>query len=157
MKEKGADEIAADLMAAGVADDQAALLSQAAGRSGEEAKQFIDSHQLAVFEISIDVQEALFKLTYGTMVKDVRRLCDKPDCVAAYGSVDWPALDPVIKDILVDLRYRGDYTPASRKRIQSLVAANDVAAFGEDLASQELWSQVPEDRFTRRVNFMQNR
>ena len=153
MKEKSSQKITDDLVQAGVDEAQAALLGQASGLSGDEAKAFIDSNGLGDFEITIEAQEALFEKTYAVMSKDVQRICNKDDCVAAYGAVDWENLNPKIQDVLVDLRYRGDYTPTSRRRIQALVSANDLAAIAADLAERDNWSNVPQDRFNRRRDF----
>ncbi|NQZ11229.1 MAG: hypothetical protein HRT35_29100 [Algicola sp.] len=155
MKEKSGEQIEKDLINAGVFVKDARLLARAAGLSGKGASQFIADLQLESFEISTKTQQALFTFTYDVMAQDVRRICNKPDCVAAYGAVDWDNLDPYIKDVLIDLRYRGDYTPTSRRRIQQLVASNDVPQFSEDLSNRENWSSVPEDRFARRVDFLE--
>lgn len=154
MKEKSASKITADLLASGIDEEHAELLGQSSGLSGAQAEAFIDDNNLRQFEISIESQEILFSITYDEMVKDVKRICEKADCVATYGCVDWEQLDDKIKDILVDLRYRGDYTPTSRKRIQALVSANDVTALAEDLADRNKWSNVPQDRFNRRRDFV---
>ena len=154
MKEKTSAQIDADLTRAGLTDDEAKQLSPAAGLSGDGAKQFITDNSLEAFEISMDVQEALFDHSYGAVTADVLRICSKPDCIAAYGAVDWDNLSPYIKDVLVDLRYRGDYNPSSRKRIQTLVAKNDVQSFTEDLSTPDNWTNVPKDRFNRRVAFL---
>lgn len=154
MKEKTSAQIDADLTRAGLADDEAKQLSPAAGLSGDVAKQFITDNHLAAFEISMDVQEALFNHSYAAVAADVLRICSKPDCIAAYGAVDWDNLNPYIKEVLVDLRYRGDYNPTSRKRIQSLIAKNDVQAFTEDLSTPDNWANVPKDRFDHRVAFL---
>jgi len=156
MKEKSADKISADLLDAGVEPQQANILARAAGLSGGEAKAFIGKHDLADFEISMEIQEVLFKQTYDELSRDVQRICLKADCVAAYGAVDWQALDEKIKDVLVDLRYRGDYTPASRKLIQVLVAVNDLDAFKKVLSNRESWPNVPQDRFNRRMAFLES-
>ena len=60
------------------------------------------------------------------MSKDVQRICDKSDCVKIYGQVDWAELNDVIKAVIIDFRYRGDYTPSSRKLIQKIVADNNI-------------------------------
>lgn len=155
MKEKSASQIETDLVNAGVEADVAALISTASGLSGDGAKAFIDDNDLAEFEISMAAQESLFEVIYAAITKDVRRICDKADCVAAYGAVDWDGLDEKIKDVMIDLRYRGDYTPASRKRIQKLVSRNDLEAFTEDLVNRDAWNQVPQDRFDRRAALLQ--
>ncbi|WDE04367.1 hypothetical protein SG34_023985 [Thalassomonas viridans] len=156
MKEKSEDKIRADLLAAGVAPEQAGILGQAAGLSGTEAKAFIDKQGLSDFEITMEAQEVLFKQTYDELSRDVQRICDKADCVAAYGEVDWEGLDDKIKDVLIDLRYRGDYTPASRKLIQALVAANDLDGYKQVLTTRENWPNVPQDRFNRRMAFLES-
>lgn len=154
MKEKAADKIEADLLAAGVGLTQASLLALASGLSGENAKEFINEHQLADFEITMETQERLFVQIYGELSQDVQRICSKDDCVMAYGAVDWENLDVKMKDVLIDLRYRGDYTPASRKRIQSFVADNDLQAYSIELNSRASWANVPQDRFNRRIAFL---
>ena len=155
MKEKRSSKIASDLSNAGVPADMAEALSRASGLSGEAARQFIEDNSLSGFEITPDAQETLFEATYAEMEADVRRICDKADCVAAYGAVDWEALNPAIKDALVDLRFRGDYHPTSRRLIQSYVANNDLPAFAGAISDRGSWQGVPQDRFNRRVNYVQ--
>jgi hypothetical protein len=141
----------------GVAQNIAQLLAQAAGLYGAAAKQFIVDHNLAEFEITMQTQEKLFRASYAELGADVKRICGKTDCVAAYGVVDWDGLEVKIKEMLIDLRYRGDYTPQARKRIQKSVADNALAPFSEDLLSRSQWQQVPQDRFNRRVDFLQSK
>ncbi len=154
MKEKTSTKISEDLIQAGVDQDSAMLLSQASGLFGTIAKQFISANNLAEFEISPAVQQALFRKIYAEMEADVKRICNKEDCVIAYGAVDWDKLDSKIKEVLVDLRYRGDYTPRSREWLQKFVAGNDLILFRQVLADQALWQRVPQDRFNRRKNFL---
>lgn len=151
MKFKGDTKIYDDLTRSGVSDDMATLLAKAGGLSGEAAKAFITANNLADFEISKEAQRQLFLLSYGEMVADVQRICNKKDCVAIYGAVDWSELRSEIKEVLVDLRYRGDYTSQSRKLIQKFVADNNLAEFSRALSTRQLWQQVPQDRFDRRV------
>ena len=47
-----------------------------------------------------------------------------------------------------------DYTPASRKLIQKMVADNGLESFTRTLSNRELWSRVPKDRFDRRAKFL---
>jgi len=149
-KEKSPPKIAEDLIQAGLNPSDAQRLSMSSGLFGDEARAFIDAHQLRDFEISVEVQDRLFSLIYAELTADVKRICAKPDCVAAYGSVDWPNLIQAMKDVLVDLRYRGDYTPASRKLIQAYIANNDIHGFSRILCDKSFWPTVPTDRFERR-------
>ena len=155
MKEKSSQKIETDLNLAGVANRRAIILGRASKLSGNQARQFIVDQSLEEFEISIETQEKLFNISYNEMSADVQRICNKPDCIKAYGEVNWNNLNAAIKEVIVDLRYRGDYTPASRKLIQKMVAKNDIEQFILTLSNRELWGQVPEDRFNRRVNFCQ--
>lgn len=154
MKEKTSETIEADLTEAGVENGDAKLLAGAAKLSGDLAKQFIVNNNLQDFEISMDTQEILFNASYEKMSADVKRICNKADCVKIYGKVEWDELNVAIKEVLVDLRYRGDYTPASRKLIQKMVADNDLESFTRTLSNRELWSRVPQDRFDRRAKFL---
>ena len=155
MKEKSSQKIETDLNLAGVANRRAIILGRASKLSGNQARQFIVDQSLEEFEISIETQEKLFNIRYNEISADVQRSCNKPDCIKAYGEVNWNNLNAAIKEVIVDLRYRGDYTPASRKLIQKMVAKNDIEQFILTLSNRELWGQVPEDRFNRRVNFCQ--
>ena len=154
MKEKTSETIEADLTEAGVENGDAKLQPGAAKLSGDLAKQFIVNNNLQDFEISMDTQEILFNASYEKMSADVKRRCNKADCVKIYGKVEWDELNVAIKEVLVDLRYRGDYTPASRKLIQKVVADNDLESFTRTLSNRELWSRVPQDRFDRRAKFL---
>ncbi|CAM2063984.1 hypothetical protein SCOR_01375 [Sulfidibacter corallicola] len=156
MKEKQSSKIEGDLIEAKVPEPMAQTLARASGLAGQKAKDFIVGNQLEDFEISMESQEILFNLIYDELSKDVQRICNKPDCVAKYGPVDWTNLHPKIKDVLVDLRFRGDYTPKSRLLIQKIVSDNHLERFTASLTDQEAWRQVPPDRFQRRVDFLNN-
>ncbi|MDQ6961811.1 MAG: hypothetical protein Q9M28_04670 [Mariprofundaceae bacterium] len=154
MKEKKSSKIEADMLAAGVDAANAATLGKAAHLSGSAAKSFISDNNLGDFEISMDTQEKLFASIYAELSKDVQRICNKADCVAAYGSVDWANLDDKIKDVLVDLRFRGDYTGRTRRLMQRFAAKNDLASFAAELSNRDNWASVPQDRFNRRVKYL---
>lgn len=150
MKERSRSEIRDHLALVGVDRAMAALLSQAAGRSGRDAEAFIAENDLEDFEIAWHQQLRLYEIVYDELARDTERLATKADVTRAYGATDWAALDPVIRDVLVDLRFRGDYTPACRRFLQAHVAANDRAAFAAAIGDRALWPNVPEDRFARR-------
>jgi hypothetical protein len=153
MKERSRSEIRDHLTAIGLDPSMAALISQAAGRSGAGAEEFIAENHLEAFEITPAQQIALFDIVYGELEADTRRLATKPDVVRAYGATDWGALDATIREALIDLRFRGDYTPGSRRFLQRHVAANDRAAFATAIADRDNWPNVPQDRFKRRCDF----
>ena len=147
MKERSSASIAQDLRDAGVPPDAAMAISQA-------ARQFIRDRHLEAFEVSPAVQKALFLRTDAALKKDVQRLSDKPEVVQAYGACALDNTDPAIVDILVDLRFRGDYTGSSRAFVQRPAARKDLPAFTLVMKDAANWTKVPKDRFQRRHAFL---
>ncbi|UUO04948.1 peptidoglycan-binding protein [Blastopirellula sp. J2-11] len=152
LKERTAEGVVKDLVAATLSKADANKYAQGVGKFGQDAKAFIANTQLV--EITPDQQKLLFEIVYAEMERDVRRICQKSDVIAKYGSVDWTGLDSKIKDVLIDLRYRGDYTGSSREFLQSHVAKNDLAGFATEIRKESNWASVPEDRFNRRVAYV---
>jgi hypothetical protein len=158
MGERSRNEIVADLGAAGLAKGTAEKLAQARGLKGKQAKDFISAKGLAAIEVAPKQQKALFMLTYKELEGDVIRICTKADVVAKYGALTWEALDPTIRDVLVDLRYRGDYTGATREKVQSPAVKNSLSAFSRALLNEDYWvaqRSVPRNRFRRRRDYLE--
>lgn len=154
MKMKPSHTIMADLAGVGVGVDTAILLSKASGLRGQKAKDFIAYNDLSDFEISISGQLQLFSVVYNRLEHDVIRICNKQDVVRRYGVTDWDNLHDKIKDMLVDLRFRGDYTPFSRRMLQKFVAENDLAKFAAVILNTANWRSVPADRVRRRKEYI---
>jgi len=154
MKNRTAAKINQDLVAAGVPAADAAKIAKAAGLAGDAAKKFIADQQLATFEIAKPAQVALFLITYADEKAVVDRISAKPDTVAAYGACDWAKTHQAVIDLLVDLKYRGDYTPDSRVLVQPLASRNDLAGLARVMKQRTSWPNVPKDRFERRVAFL---
>jgi len=154
MREKSAAQIEADLKSAGVSAAEAKTIAGAAGLRGVRARQFIKDKGLQNFEISRPGQVKLFEITYAAEEAVVKRICNKADCKKAFGAVDWEKTHPAIRDLFVDLKFRGDYTPTSRKVVQKLLATNDLAQLTKVMANKAHWAGVPPDRFQRRKAFM---
>ncbi|NQV61758.1 MAG: hypothetical protein HQ502_18980 [Alphaproteobacteria bacterium] len=153
MKLRTKSQIRDDLAAAGVVPAMSALISQAAGMAGGQADEFIAENHLEDFKIAPEAQLKLFEIEYARQAADARRLATKPDVAKAYGVTDWDALDPTIRQVVVDLRFRGDYTPTTRRFLHACVVNNDLGAFAEEIGNQENWPNVPADRFGRRKAF----
>ena len=151
MKEKLAATIKADFISIGVPENQAQIISKASGKHGASASKFVADQHLEDFSITPQQQNALFKISYRDAVKDVQRISSKPDVVHKYGATNFATLSPAIQDILVDLRYRGDYTGATRTHLQPAVATNDLLAFRKAVANLQ---GVPYDRQKRRLEFL---
>ena len=158
MKYRTGDEIYSDLTAAGVANATAEILRGASGLELEEASDWVKDNKTNVGVISAEAQHKLFEVVYAEYEQKTKRLATKDDVTAAYGETDWDNTNGAIKELLVDLRYRGDYKPSTRKWIQEHVANNDLAKMTE-IMSDERWKTefgVPTDRFNRRKAFMDN-
>ena len=113
------------------------------------------AHNLENHIISHEEQKKLFYIAYDEIAADAKRLATKSDVQRAYGVTNWAQLNPSIKEIVVDLRYRGDYTPTTRRKIQRAVAANNLPLFTELMSDSTYWLTtigVPRDRFQRRVD-----
>lgn len=159
MRERSREEIVADLRAAGTSKTTAQKLARTRGLKGQQAKSFIAENGLGAIEITPQQQKSLFLLTYKELEGDVIRICTKVDVVAKYGGLNWNTLHPMIRDLLVDLRYRGDYTGATREKVQPPAVKNDLAAFTRALSNEDYWvgrRGVPGDRFRRRRNYLHN-
>ena len=157
MKERSEDEIIDDLTAAGVPLAKARKLSRCRGLKGARARNFLIENNLTDLTITPEQQWQLFNSTYEELEGDVIRICSKADVVAKYGETDWDQLHFLIRDLTIDLRYRGDYTGATRERVQPVLVDNDLVALTSLMADHEYWvgsRNVPNDRFKRRRDYL---
>ncbi|MFT4975492.1 MAG: LysM repeat protein, partial [Myxococcota bacterium] len=147
------DEVYATLVGAGVSASDASALAQGAGLQGTSAQDFISSRSLP--EISMKAQKTLFDEVYAVYIGYVVEISDRSDVVAKYGQVNWETLSPWILDLVVDMRYRGDYTVDTREVVQPYMVSNDVSGLSGVMNDRSLWLSVPEDRYNRRAAWMQ--
>lgn len=155
-KHRSVQEVIDDLCEAGVPRARASRLADGAGLSGDRAKAFIRNNDLKQETINRPQQKSLFVMTYAEIEADVLRICNKADVVAKYGKTKWQALDPRIRDLVVDLRYRGDYHPRSRQEVQPILVSGDVDALATLMADKAYWAQfgVPANRFKVRKQYL---
>lgn len=149
-------KIIRDLTSAGVPRATAEKLSGAAGLTGDDARDFLKEHKLGEVEITLAAQKALFEITYRDEAREARRVAGTVAVVERYGACDWDTLDPAIEQMLVDLKFRGDYTGRARALIQDAVVNNDLEAFAKPLLDKANWPNVPKDRFDRRARFLKD-
>lgn len=154
LKLKTKDLVISDLTASGLTSDQSKQYSLCVGLQGKDARAYIDAHKDDLVEISPSQQKKLFEITYDRYELDVIRLCGKDDVVKKYGKTDWEKLSRKIQEILIDLHFRGDYDGSAREIIQKSVVSNDLKSFSDAIMLRENWSNVPEDRFERRVSYL---
>ncbi|WP_244590582.1 pesticin C-terminus-like muramidase [Xenorhabdus mauleonii] len=155
-----------DLTRANISEPLKSWLVECQGKSGEEAKGKYRSapDNIKNFHITRKQQYDLFNMAYDRLEKDVKRICEKKDTLLAYHSnpnIDpeqaWNEIPQKIKVILVDLRYRGDYSPATRKLMQRYAYSGDIVNFGIILKNKSNWSPgLPIDRFNRRVEYYES-
>ncbi len=148
--------VLADLNAAGITGAQATTLSTGAGLKGQPAGDWVKANKAKVGEITHEQQQLLFAKVYGELKENVVAISEKKATKDKYGDVDFDALHPAIMEILVDLRYRGDYHPKSREWIQPIVVKNDLKGFAAAMGDARWKTEfgVPKDRFDRRKAFM---
>ncbi|MBQ1784437.1 MAG: hypothetical protein II007_12370 [Gammaproteobacteria bacterium] len=154
MKHRTAVQISSELSAAGVPSSIAQRLASAAGLGGPTAQRFVISADLLDFEITPAAQLKLFAVVYQWHAQDVQRISAQPAVVSRYGKLHWANIHPLIRQLLVDLRYRGDYTPESRAFLQRPAVQNDLPTFSALVHDLARWRNVPRDRFERRCKLL---
>ena len=153
-------QIFSELQHAGMNGTEARFLSAAAGLRGESARRFVSTMSIEAPIISLPAQRALFEtITTPEVISDIKRILAKPDLQATYGKVTWEQLQPVAQELLFDLRYRGDYTPDTRKLIQPALVGGDLDALASAITDREYWRDrgVPSERIEERIALLQDR
>lgn len=151
-------EVESDLTAAGVDPAVAKQYSDGANKKGPDAQAWVNKNKDSIPDISPQEQKNLFATTYAEQEAEAKRLATKDDVTKKFGATCWENLDPKIKDTLVDLKYRGDYTGSTRNFLQESVVNNDPTAFGEEMRDRSNWTNVIDqapDRFRRRSDYWQ--
>ncbi|MCL9668630.1 hypothetical protein L2C91_09640 [Rosenbergiella epipactidis] len=156
-------EVFISLQKAGIEKEKAEILSYAAKLKGCLAHKFVLENRETLGEITDRQQLILFTIAYEEMKKDVERICKDKKVIIEYHSnpnisprLAWDNIPEKIKEILIDLRYRGDYNVSTRSHLQRLAYDGDLESFGKMLSDRSLWLFVPKDRFKRRVDFYEN-
>jgi len=143
LRRKSPATITKNLGAAGVNAATTTVLKNASGLFGSTAKQFIIDNDLLDFQINSEMQKKLFKISYDAEAAEVKRICAKSDVVKLYGATDWSMLNSAIKNMIVDLKFRGDYTSSSRRFLQKSIVDNDLAEFKKHIINKSNWKNVP--------------
>lgn len=157
-------EITAHMTAAGIPPATIEAYCRASGKTGIDARNYLRAHASELPGITAEQQNLLFQVSYNQLAADVVRIsenyaqtkgkADKNKDASDF-AIDFSKLNPAIRDMLIDLRFRGDYTPHSRTRVQPLAIANDVAGMARLMKDRDFWSAVPKDRFEKRAAFME--
>jgi hypothetical protein len=149
---------AADLRAAGIQEPLLSWLMGAEGLKGEAARIYLNSAPANVCKQRITrKQHDLFLPVYTYMKERVVEISSKKDTREVYGVLCWEETNWKIRDVVVDLIYRGDYTGATRRIIQKPFVDNYYLNFSRGVYNYNNWPGVPVDRFNRRVSYLRGR
>ena len=155
----------ADLGSVGISGSLATWLVGSQGLTASDAQTRFNSApaEIRATNITRKKQYDLFMLAYIRLEDDVKRTSQKPSTLHAYHPNSeitpdqaWNEIPEKIKEILVDLRYRGDYTTHARLLFQRYAYTGDLNSFGQVLSDRNNWLNVPEDRFNKRIEFYEN-
>jgi hypothetical protein len=158
MGRRSPQQILRELTRAGMSQDEAQFLSKAAYKRGPAAGAFVEAFREIAPEMSLQVQKDLFeKVTTPEMISDIKRIFNKADVVDSYGQVSWDSLSKTAQELIFDLRYRGDYTPTTRKAVQPLLVNQDYDGLRELINDTTYWSAlgVPAGRIKERQELAQ--
>jgi hypothetical protein len=141
------EEIERDLNAAGLPVEAARAISAGAGLRGDAARRFVREQRAELLALTPEQERRLFsEVTYPRYETEARRISSKRDVVRRYGELDLEALDRSHYEVLVDLLYRGDYTPQTRISIQPALVAGDTAKLCDALEVVARRKKVPAER-----------
>jgi len=145
-----------NLTTAGIKDSLRSWLIGAKGLKGNNAKTYLNNanQQIKQATITRKQQYELFLPVYDFMKGEVIRISDTPANVEKYGRLHWDTIDGRIQDIAIDLIYRGDYTSHTREHVQKHIVENNLDKLKEILSDESKWTNVPEDRFNRRIEYL---
>ncbi|MDN4147443.1 pesticin C-terminus-like muramidase, partial [Pseudomonas tohonis] len=145
-----------DLGGVGIQEPLFSWLLGAKGLRGESAKAYLERapENIKKQAITREQQYKLFLLVYDFMRKEVIRISGSSFNVNNYGILNWEAVDSKIQDVVVDLIYRGDYTPEKRAVMQRYFVDSDILGMRKVMSGIENWYGVPSDRYMRRREYL---
>lgn len=147
MGRRSREQSSRDLRAAGVEADAARAISAGAGLRGEAARRFVSENREALEVLTAAQERKLFwDVTYPRYESEARRISSSRDVVSRYGALDVDALQRSYYEVLVDLLYRGDYTPQTRTFIQPALVTGDAAMICDALDAITDAKNVPLER-----------
>ena len=108
--------------------------------------------KLQSFTITRRQQKNLFKITFAREKRETKRLVRK------YYKRNLDKLNSKIQEILIDLKFRGDFRPKSTSstmvQLRKAVQGNSLADFTKVMSNRRMWRNVPDNRFKSRKNFL---
>lgn len=132
----------------------------AVGLKGNKAKDFVVGFSFSHTEpvINLSQQIALFNIVYKDQEKEVIRISTENNSVVnKYGNTNVKEVmdnNPILWQLAVDLKYRGDYHPKSRERFQKHLVLNSNKHLLPLMSDTAFWMErfkVPRNRFELRI------
>ncbi|MCW8347427.1 pesticin C-terminus-like muramidase [Vibrio sp. ZSDZ65] len=123
------------------------------GVKKESALELLNNSSLESNELTLTrkQQHLMFNTVYEYMEEKTRILLTKSDVQAKFGVVDWASLPLNVKEVLVDLTYRGDNSPRTREGFVPALVDFDILKFKKIMFnSNNLWVGVDLNRRLRR-------
>ncbi|PMG48287.1 hypothetical protein BCU90_08750 [Vibrio lentus] len=127
------------------------------GVKKETALEFLRSSDLDDDELTLTrkQQHLMFNVVYEFMEEKTRILLTKPDVQAKFGLVDWDNLPLNVKEVMIDLTYRGDNSPRTREGFVPALINFDIMTFKEIMIrSNNLWRGVDLNRREKRESHL---
>ncbi|APR83023.1 EF hand domain protein [Minicystis rosea] len=165
MGQREESAVKADLIDAGVPAADAEKLCKGAGKTGDTAGTWVTNNKPTLPKISVDASKKLFEHVYPTYVGRAKGVTKAWGC-------DWEKFPQRMKEVLVDLSYRGDFWHNSSKGTDSKhkpkllpsMQKADYAAFRAAIRDYKYWQQNtnlgddkngnPNNRITARGNWL---
>ncbi|WP_075185792.1 LysM peptidoglycan-binding domain-containing protein [Teredinibacter haidensis] len=157
LKERSETEIFDDLMEVGVKAQDARKLSGCRHLSGVKARRFLKDFGFNRIEISAESQYGLFNLLMSEFEGDIINICHKEDIVEKYGLTPWQDIPQVIKDVILDLKFKREFTGATRERLQPALVSGRLDEFFQIMSDRYYWVElrgVPSSRFQKRIDYL---
>ena len=129
------------------------VLAGAAGLKATKAVVYFDKNASALkaIELTREQQYLISVQALKLRADDAARLYNK--YMYKIGDPTWEKLDPKIRDLLVDLNYRGDLSAAARNKIDTAASKNDLKATCIAMGDSNFWKDmlgVPKSRYDER-------
>lgn len=150
-------QVVRELTLAGAPKRDAVLLSSGAGLRGQAAEQYVRNRRSVAPPISLPVQKRLFQeITTPEIINDIKRIFAKSSVVQQYGEVVWEDLPLPVRELVFDLRYRGDYTTRTRERVQPTLVNQDYESLKRIIDDTAYWRElgVPTERIHLRQEIL---
>ncbi|TOD66167.1 hypothetical protein CGJ60_05560 [Vibrio parahaemolyticus] len=102
-------------------------------------------------------QHLMFKQVYAYMEDKTRILLTKPDVREKFGVVDWDNLSLNVRNVLVDLTYRGDNSPSTREVFVPALVNYNAQTFKAVMSNVKAWRRfdIPSGRFIARKEHLE--